>query len=345
MFFNDIEDEYNGLGFEIEDDENDHNFFEQSMPFYLSKDYKDNNFEEEANEMQITEGESKKNSENAENINETPKTETKVMIIKTETGKISLKQDKENTVNFNSYYKKDNSETDSIVKDISFININDDDLKSFDKIDLKSEKEKSEDNIFNSHKRKRGRNGPGETGGEHNKFSDDNLRRKVKHLVLKNVFDFINEKIRTMYKSINKGIFSKKLLTINQKQISDATILFNKKFLEKTLMDIFSVEISKRYTNYFEYHNKNIINALINDEDEIKRDYFKGLFSLRFIDCLEHFRGTADYFHLDGLVTFDEIKDEYATDKNYLNTLTTYIYNYENITKNKKERTSFYYDY
>ena len=148
-----------------------------------------------------------------------------------------------------------------------------------------------------------------------------------------------------MYTFINKGILTKQLLTINQKQVSDATILFNKKFLEKTLKDIFSVEISKRYTNYLENHNKNLINELIDDEDEFKRGYFKGLFSLRFIDCLEHFRGTADYRHLDGLKTFEEIKDEFSGDKNYLDVLTKYIYDYENITMSKKERDSFNNDY
>ena len=182
--------------------------------------------------------------------------------------------------------------------------------------------------------------------GEHNKFSDDNLRRKVKHLVLKNVFDFINEKIRSMYSDINKGIFTKQLLTINQKQISDATILFNKKFLEKPLKDIFSVEISKRYTNYLESHNKNLINFLMNEEeDENKRVYFNNLFNLKFIECLEHFRGTADYIHLEGMKTFDEIKDDFAKDKNYLDVLTNYVEEYENITRNKKERTEFSYDY
>ena len=81
------------------------------------------------------------------------------------------------------------------------------------------------------------------------------------------------------------------------------------------------------------------------EEDENKKEYFNGLFNLRFIDCLEHFRGTADYFHLDGLTTFDEIKSEFEKDKNYLDILTKYIFEYENITMNKKGRLYFYYDY
>ena len=313
--------------------------------FYPYDEEKKGPYEEETNGMQITEDESKKNSENVENINEIQNNKTDIIIVKTETGRIPLEQ--KSTDNFNNISKNEIlTNKDNLMKDSSSIDININEILNFNKINLKTDDGKSEDNTYNSLKRKRGRNGPGCTGGEHNKFSDDNLRRKVKHLVLKNVFDFINEKIRSMYSDINKGIFTKQLLTINQKQISDATILFNKKFLEKPLKDIFSVEISKRYTNYLESHNKNLINFLMNEEeDENKRVYFNNLFNLKFIECLEHFRGTADYIHLEGMKTFDEIKDDFAKDKNYLDVLTKYVEEYENITRNKKERTEFSYDY
>ena len=331
----------------FEFDEND--YFEKRAflegYFDLCDEEKKGRCEEETNGMQITEDESKKNSEIVENINEIQNNKTDIIIVKTETGKIPSEQ--KSTDNFNNISKNEIlTNKDNLMKDSSSIDININEILNFNKINLKTDDGKSEDNTYNSLKRKRGRNGPGCTGGEHNKFSDDNLRRKVKHLVLKNVFDFINEKIRSMYRVINKGIFTKQLLTINQKQISDATILFNKKFLEKPLKDIFSVEISKRYTNYLESHNKNLINFLMNEEeDENKRVYFNNLFNLKFIECLEHFRGTADYIHLEGMKTFDEIKDDFAKDKNYLDVLTKYVEEYENITRNKKERTEFSYDY
>ena len=127
-------------------------------------------------------------------------------------------------------------------------------------------------------KRKRGR--PGESGN-HSKFSDDNLRRKCKHLVLSSLFSFINQKINALYNNnIGKGIFTKKLLTINQKQKSEASIEFNKEFLFKTIGDIFSENISSRYTNYPETHNKKVINYLKNDEKESNRNYFRALFNL-----------------------------------------------------------------
>ena len=43
--------------------------------------------------------------------------------------------------------------------------------------------------------------------GLHNKFADDNLRRKCKHLVLKSLLEFINGEIERRYKNnIGKGI-------------------------------------------------------------------------------------------------------------------------------------------
>ena len=58
---------------------------------------------------------------------------------------------------------------------------------------------------------------------EHNKFTDDNMRRKCKHLVLKSTQEFINEKIRIIYgeDKLGKGIFKKELQTINQSQKFD----------------------------------------------------------------------------------------------------------------------------
>ena len=172
---------------------------------------------------------------------------------------------------------------------------------------------------------------------EHNKYSDDNIRRKIKHIVLKKLLEFINQKIETMYTHINRGIFTKKLMTIQQYQISNATILYNKNFLNKKIGDIFSVDISKRYTNYLPNHNKTLILSLINDEDINKKEYFKGLFDLTFLECLKHFRGTIDNYYLQGYGNFEEEMNKLG-EKDYINAIKTYINNYENIIGNKKER-------
>ena len=298
--------------------------------------------DEETKAKQKTEDESKKSTEESDGIENIHEPATDYSIIKKKESnneEIIFEQDINNTIIFS---KKSNLNSDCLENNTQK-NSSDIDLDETKDLiqglisDLKSENEKD----VNILKRKRGRNGPGSTGGEHTKYSDDNLRRKCKHLVLKYTMDFINEKISSVYDGVNKGILTKKLLTINQKQTSNATVSFNKKFLYKKIKDIFSEDISSRYTNFLRQHNKNLINSLINEKDEQKRNYFIDLFNLRFIDCLEHFRGTADFFCLVGLTTFEEIKDQFNDDKDYLEALTKYIYSYEEITNNKKERISF----
>jgi hypothetical protein len=185
-------------------------------------------------------------------------------------------------------------------------------------------------------KKKRGRPG---TTGNHNKFSDDNIRTKCKHLILKSVLEFINKKIEEKYNgNIGQGIFIKKLLVINQKQKSDASIQFNKDFLDKTLGDIFSENISSRYTTYPPNHNNILIKELLNDKDESKNTYFKKLFSLTFSDCLKHFRGSQIKEELEGLKGFDNINSEFENDEDYLKIIKYYIMNYEDIIRNKRAR-------
>ena len=185
-------------------------------------------------------------------------------------------------------------------------------------------------------KKKRGRPG---TTGNHNKFCDDNIRTKCKHLILKTVLEFINKKIKEKYNgNIGQGIFIKKLLIINQKQKSNASIQFNKNFLNKTLVDIFSENISRRYTTYLPNHNHTLIKELLNDKDEGKGTYFKKLFSLTFSDCLKHFRGSQVIEELEGMKGFENIKSEIENDEDYLKIIEYYIMNYEDIINNKRER-------
>ena len=58
---------------------------------------------------------------------------------------------------------------------------------------------------------------PNKYNKEHNKFSDDNIIRRCKHLVRKNVLQFIINQIKKEYNgNIGKGIFKKELHIINQ---------------------------------------------------------------------------------------------------------------------------------
>lgn len=192
----------------------------------------------------------------------------------------------------------------------------------------------------------RKRNALSEKASKHNKFSDDNITRKCKHLVIKNAFNFINEKIYKIYKGkIGNGLFIKELKVLNQSQKADNSANFNKNFLTKKLGEIFSDKISGRISNFPSDHNKLLIKKLMNEMDEDKKQYFNGLFNLSFIQCLNHFCGKYSINELEGLKCFIDIKkniiEKYPDDgEEYFNLLSYYFNNFEHIINNKREKKS-----
>ena len=212
----------------------------------------------------------------------------------------------------------------------------------------KNEKKDKKENKEKKEKKKCGRKRKrsSEDKIEHNKFSDDNVRRKCKHLVLKNTMKFLNYKINFLYNgNIGNGIFKKELQTINQSQKSDATINFNKLFIKKKLSEIFSEDISGRFTNLPHDHNKTLIKQLMDEKDEYKKEYFNKVFNLEFIDCLAYFRGEKRIDVLEGLKCFNDMKNEIINKfkedgVDYYNTLKYYLDNFEQIINKKKARKS-----
>ena len=174
-----------------------------------------------------------------------------------------------------------------------------------------------------------------EENGEHNKYSNDNMQRKIKRLIIKNTQDLIN------YNISEKDFSSPKLLTLNQEQIFNSKVEFNKAFLQKSLKDIFSENISNRYHKPSDY-NKTLIDNLINSGKEENKIFFKKLFDVKFIECLEHFRKSKEIDVLKGLTLFDDLinykKDKNFEDKAYVKGITQLLMNYETIIGQKKER-------
>ena len=195
-------------------------------------------------------------------------------------------------------------------------------------------------------KKKPGRKTKKNPNLEHNKFSDDNMRRKCKHYILKYLLKFINDDIKNIYNNnIGCGILKKELQTLNQSQKSDATVNFNKALLKKTIGEIFSENISSRYSILPSNHNKNIINSLMNENDENKKIHFTKLFNLTFDECLKHFIEKEQIDELLGLKCFSQIKDEilkkYPQDgNNYYDNLKFYYENYEDLLDQKRPRKS-----
>ena len=175
----------------------------------------------------------------------------------------------------------------------------------------------------------------------HNKYSDDNMRKKCKNIILKYAIIFINSKIKEIYKGdIGNGSLKKQLKILKQNNKIKSTVEIDKIFLEKLLKDIFSEDISNRFNNLSSDHNKIMIESLINDKDEEKNKYFNSLFNLTFLNCLNFFNGKVFIKELDGFMTFESIKDSILKKqgKAYVELLEYYLNNFKEIINKKKAR-------
>ena len=177
--------------------------------------------------------------------------------------------------------------------------------------------------------------------GDHDKYAEDNLRRKAKNLVIDYALEFINAKIKMIYKdNIGNGINKKELLSLNQDYKSDTSIENNKDFLSKTLGEIFSGNISSRFKSNFPEYNKNLIQRLLNEKDENKRLAFKRLFDIQFLKCLKTFSGHDDYEELKGFKKYRDITKilKKKHEQKYIEILEKFLQNYENNIKDKTGR-------
>ena len=204
------------------------------------------------------------------------------------------------------------------------------------------ENEKTKSNLFQKSRLGRKRKNDNSIR-DHDKYASDNLRRKAKNLVIDYALEFINEKIRMIYKgNIGNGMNKKVLLALNQDFKSDTSIENNKNFLYKTLGEIFSSNISTRFSDYYPEYNKNIIQRLLNEKDENKRLAFKRLFDIQFLQCIEAFCGNDDCEELKGFKKYRDIKKnlEEKHEQKYIEKLENFLQNYENNIKDKTGRKS-----
>ena len=170
-------------------------------------------------------------------------------------------------------------------------------------------------------------------------LTDENLRKFCKHSLLNSLLNFINDKIFELFNYNKDTIFNiKQLKKLNYKTSSETKVKYNIEFLDETIGKIFSDKISQRITKFPPFHNKHVINNLLNEEDEGKRNYFKRLFNLTFFQCLEHFRGTDFYEELNGMNLLNDITRNYLDEYDFASNLEYYFLNYEKIIRNKKPR-------
>ena len=173
---------------------------------------------------------------------------------------------------------------------------------------------------------------------KHTKFSSDNLQRKCLTIILNNTLDFINNRIKKIYKgNIGNGMNCKKLLNVQLKS-NLFTIDFIKNLLHKTLGEIFSDNIRIRYTNYIPDYNFLMIKKLLNEKDQDKRIHLEKLFGITFLQCAKKFAELDNSEELDGFITFNEYKDKLNQEPEYLEALKDYLINFEENIRRKKAK-------
>ena len=151
----------------------------------------------------------------------------------------------------------------------------------------------------------------------HTKFTFDNILRKIKTLAIRSYQKFINNKIKYIYRNSNKEI--KWILEkINQKNVANAKIDFNRDYLNKTFKSIFSEDITTKWKTKTGKHNKNVIEHLLKEKDTAKRKIFVKLLNFKLIDIIKYLRGEKDdYEELDGLEFDSDILKKIEEDEEY----------------------------
>ena len=228
-----------------------------------------------------------------------------------------------------------NSLNDKHVKEIKIENIIDDNLKKTNQINKKSSNtNKSLNN------KKRGRKTNGEKGN-HNKFYEDNMTKKFKSKFTNVIREFINSELEKTYNGkIGEGNKIRKLFRMNDELRKTNSVDFNKALLYRNLKDIFSYNISGKFSKYPEKHNLKIIEEVLNDEDLEIRRKFETIFNFTFLDCLRHFRNENPLDELKGMKTLDEFCKQFDDDEEYQDCFRKFISKFETNIMEKKGRKS-----
>ena len=199
--------------------------------------------------------------------------------------------------------------------------------------------------LCSKNRKRLGRKRKNTTCGKHNKFSKDNLTRKLKVKLFDAILNYINQSFFPI-KFITSNNFVKNInneqqffVKINQEIIKNINVKENLNLLNTKLKDIFSNEVSIKKASFGLNYNKYLINKIYKEKQQHK---VISILEMTFLECLEQFRGTKKNDKLKGLeefykkmiIEFKNIGEE----KEYIYQFQNFVKNFENYYKNKKGR-------
>ena len=167
---------------------------------------------------------------------------------------------------------------------------NDNIFKEENLIDLENEEVKKKDNYL---QKKRGRKKNKKDGKVHNRYDADNIIKKIKAQIFDYCLKFLNKLI---YKNGEESI---KLLKINYKHIDQLEKKKNLVLFEMSLSDIFSLDVSSKYSSKKEDYNKVLISGILEKEIEVEDfDTIMFLFKITLNDWIDLFTYKTDILTL-----------------------------------------------
>ena len=201
------------------------------------------------------------------------------------------------------------------------ININYDKKMFFEQMEEKEKeknkekgkkKEKEKDNYT---KKKRGRKNTENGLKKHDQYASDNIIKKNKSLLINECRKFINSILNE--DKILKINYKKYINTLNKKK--------NLELLDKSIKDLFSLDVSKRYSSKNQKSNTNLINAIFSKDNEEKYydDTIKFLFTITLNDWIDLFTYKTDIptladKHKDLNVDCDKIQNNFKGVEHFL---------------------------
>ena len=223
---------------------------------------------------------------------------------------------------------RENNISENIIKHIDINSITNEDMQNLIpreslKFITKIKRDKNNETEKHFGRKRKGDN----TKAEHDKYKPDNIIRKIKVNIFRNLIGFINSYISNISNE-------EQLVGLDYQYISELKKNKNLKMLETPLEELLSYENSSKYGP--ENKNREIISEIKNTKD----DKIKRLLIMEFSEWLNIFlfkQKTEDEIKFNGLqLTLKNlIKNE---PKDYFSKFILYLYNYQNYFENKKGR-------
>ena len=232
-----------------------------------------------------------------------------------------------------------NEISNSLIEKIKDEYISKEDKQSFYIFNIKNKNHKKEKSPIKE-KKLLGRKRNSDTSeGKHNKNGADNIIKKCKGILFRNVVDYISAFIKK-YRTNQKENFELLKLDygkyINNLKKENELDLFN-----MTLKDLASLEPSKKYSsNKDPEFNKKTISNLLKEEEKNSDKIIENFLNMRFGEWIDIFtlKNKIDHdFEFNGFHdSLESISNEF--DEEYFSRFVFYLYNYKNWFKNKKGR-------